>query len=239
MGQGRLTLERIVQAQGFASRKGSRQLVLDGRVAVDGEFCRDPGRLCQPLQLTVDGVAWPCLPRLYLALNKPADYECSQAPQHHRSVYSLLPRQFIARGVQSAGRLDADTTGLLLLSDDGQWLHALAAPRRHVSKTYVVGTHHPLDAGQVAALSSGVQLHDEPALLAADHCRQLAERQLTLTLSQGKYHQVKRMVAAAGNRVETLQRVAIGGLRLSDDLPGLQPGEWCYLDAGLLARLGT
>ncbi len=233
-------LERILQSQGFGSRKTARALVQAGRVAVNGQPCHQPDAsfATDGLLLTVDEQPWPYRERLYLALHKPANYECSRTPQHHASVFSLLPEHFIARGVQPIGRLDADTTGLLLLTDDGPYNHALASPKRHVPKTYQVSLKHAADSSLVAALLAGVQLHDEPAPLAARACSLLDEHQLLLTLDQGKYHQVKRMVAAAGNRVVALHRVAMGGLRL--DAPPLQQlaeGEWCELDADGLALI--
>lgn len=236
-----LSIERILQSQGFGSRKGCRALVEAGLVAVAGRPCRDPSASIVPaagLVLTVEGVDWPWRDKLYLALNKPADVECSHQPQHHRSVFSLLPPHMVARGVQCAGRLDADTTGLLLLSDDGAWLHALAAPRRHVPKTYRVTTKHAVEPGLVAALLAGVQLRDEPTPVAALACEQVDSHLLSLTLDQGKYHQVKRMVAAAGNRVEALHRDAVGGIRLGEGgLADLAEGAWRELDADALALL--
>ncbi|MBV8466926.1 MAG: pseudouridine synthase [Burkholderiales bacterium] len=236
-----LALERILQSQGFGSRKACRQLILAGAVRVDGTLCDEPDAAFVPttdLRLGVEEAEWPWREHLYLALNKPAGYECSHTPQHHRSVFSLLPEHFVTRGVQCAGRLDADTTGLLLLSDDGPWLHALSSPRRHVPKTYRVFAKHAVDDAQVAALLAGVQLHDEPAPLAALSCRQVEEKVLELEIDQGKYHQVKRMVAAAGNRVEQLHRVAVGALVLGDGLlSGLAKGAWCEIES-VAVRMG-
>jgi 16S rRNA pseudouridine516 synthase len=140
---------------------------------------------------------------------------------------SLLPEQFGWRDVQAIGRLDHDTTGLLLLTDDGAFNHAMSSPKRHVPKTYLATTHEPVTAGLIDKLLSGVKLHDEPAPLAATMCRQVAEFQLEIILEQGKYHQVKRMLAAADNHCSALERIAIGELTLSS-LP-LALGEWCLL----------
>jgi 16S rRNA pseudouridine516 synthase len=135
------------------------------------------------------------------------------------------------------GRLDHDTTGLLLLSDDGAFIHAQSSPKRHVPKLYVATTHDPVTAGLVERLLAGVQLHDEPAPLAAQSCRALDEHRLEIVLEQGKYHQVKRMLAAAGNHCSALERVAIGGLTLAS--LGLKEGEWCYLNEEQLALLSS
>ncbi|KAF4516720.1 hypothetical protein B566_EDAN003471 [Ephemera danica] len=143
-----------------------------------------------------------------LMLNKPVGYECSRKPQHHPSVLELLPLPLRERGVQPIGRLDADTTGLLLISDDGQLNHILSSARRKLPKVYLATTRHPLDAGQIARLLAGVMLNDEPQPIAAAAAGIAGENLLRLTLTEGKYHQVKRMVAAAGNRVEALHREA-------------------------------
>lgn len=147
----------------------------------------------------------------------------------------LLPAPYVERGVQPVGRLDADTTGLLLLSDDGQFIHHFTSPRRHVPKTYAVSVRHPLDDTQLTALRQGVQLHDEPAPLAALACAARDSHTLLLTIGEGKYHQVKRMVAAAGNRVDALHREAMGELALPADLA---PGQWRELTAEDFSQLG-
>lgn len=231
-----MTLERLLQSQGFGSRRECRGLVLAGRVCVAGVPCDDPGAEFDPegLRFTVDGEEWGWHRQVYLALHKPAGYEVSNRPQHHPSVFSLLPVPLRERGVQAVGRLDEDTTGLLLLSDDGQFIHTYSSPKKKVPKVYEVTTRHPVETAQVAALLAGVQLHDEPAPIAAVACERVSEHHLRLTVTEGKYHLVKRMVAAAGNRVEALHRSRIGGLALP---PGLAPGLWRWLDAADLARL--
>lgn len=224
-------LERLLHSQGFGTRKECRALVRHGRVTVQGRPCEDPFAEfdADGLEFTVDGEPWAYREQAYIALNKPAGYECSQKPLHHPSVFGLLPPQLIRRGVQPVGRLDEDTTGLLLFSDDGQFIHALTSPRRAIPKVYAVTVKHPVSDALVAALLAGVQLRDEPEPVAATACERTGEFTLRLTLTGGKYHQVKRMVAAAGNRVEALHRVAVGGYTLPDWLP---PGGWTWIEAG-------
>jgi len=125
------------------------------------------------------------------------------------------------------GRLDQDTTGLLLMTDDGPLLHKLTSPKHHVPKVYEVTVKHALDQQQIDKLLGGVVLDDDPAPVKAEQAEIISELHLRLTLTQGKYHQVKRMVAAVGNRVEALHRSAIGRLALPDDLA---PGQWRWLD---------
>lgn len=232
-----LTLEKILQSQGFGSRKGCRALIAGGYVAVGGQTVTDSSQSFDTtaLEFGVNGESWLYREKLYLALNKPGDIECSRKPSHHPSVLTLFPGQFMERDLQPVGRLDHDTTGLLLLSDDGAFIHAQSSPKRHVPKVYRATTARPVNAALVAALKSGVQLIDEDAPLKALSCTALDEFHLEIILEQGKYHQVKRMLAAAGNHCSALERVAIGSLRL-DDL-ALPPGGWIYLDSAQLALL--
>lgn len=228
-----MQLDRILHSQGFGSRKICRSLIRHGEVTVNGEVCDFPFSEFDPenLNFTVRGEAWQFRTQAYLMLNKPAHYECSHKPQHHPSIFSLLPAPLLERGVQSIGRLDEDTTGLLLLSDDGQFIHRMSSPKWKVPKVYEVTTKHPLDETQIASLLGGVQLLDEPAPVAALAAEVVGGHVLRLTLAEGKYHQVKRMLAAVSNRVEALKRIRIGGLALPDDLA---LGEWRWLDAAML-----
>lgn len=233
---GTMTLERILQTQGFGSRKHCRQLVRAGRVRVGGEQVEDPflELEAEGLDFEVDGEDQTYRAQVYLLLNKPAGYECSRSPKHHPSVLSLLPESLVRRGVQPVGRLDEDTTGLLLLSDDGDFIHRVTSPRHKLPKVYAVTTKHPVTEGQLHALQQGVMLHDAPEPVAALACERVSEHSLKLTLAEGRYHQVKRMVAAAGNRVEALARVAIGGLTLPEVM---KQGAWCWLEEEDLRRL--
>jgi 16S rRNA pseudouridine516 synthase len=231
-----MQLCRLLQSQGFGSRKACRELVRAQRVGVNGDPCSDPDRDFAEtgLVLSVDGQDWPWREKAYLVMNKPAGYECSRQARDHPSVFGLLPAPLVVRGVQCVGRLDQDTTGLLLLSDDGDFIHHHTSPRRQVGKTYRVTCKHAVDDGMLRALLEGVLLRDETAPLAARRCIQRGERELELTISEGKYHQVKRMVAAAGNRVEGLHRIAVGGYTLPATLP---MGSWQWLEAAELELL--
>jgi 16S rRNA pseudouridine516 synthase len=231
------TLDRILQSQGFGTRKYCRALIEDGDVIANGEL-QDSYKA----QIETDGLVlevfderWVYRERVYLALYKPANYECSRKPSHHPGVLELLPEQFTWRDVQPVGRLDHDTTGLLLMSDDGPFIHAQSSPKRHVPKVYQATTQEAVTDELVQQLLGGVQLHDEPAPLAALVCEKKGEHQLEIVLEQGKYHQVKRMLAAAGNHCAALHRSAIGRLQLAE--LGLHEGEWCYLNEEQLAML--
>ena len=223
-----MTLERILQKQGFGTRKACRLLTRAGAVEVNGVTCTDPFSEfpTKKLELCVEGELWEVHDQAYLMLNKPTGYECSQRPLHHPSVFNLLPVPLRNRGVQCVGRLDEDTTGLLLFTDDGQFIHRMSSPRWKVPKVYQATTKHSVDDTQIKALLAGVLLHDEPEPIAALDCTVEAPNQLMLTLAEGKYHQVKRMVAAASNRVEKLKRTRIGNLALP---PDLAEGAWRWL----------
>ncbi|MCB5191782.1 pseudouridine synthase [Methylobacillus arboreus] len=228
-----MQLERILHSQGFGSRKICRSLIRHGEVSVNGEVHDFPFTEFDTdnFTFTVRGEDWQFREKAYLMINKPAHYECSHKPQHHPSVFSLLPAPLLERGVQCVGRLDEDTTGLLLLSDDGQFIHRMSSPKWKAPKVYQVTAKHPLEEAQVQALLQGVQLLDEPAPVAALAAEVVSEHVLHLTLAEGKYHQVKRMLAAVSNRVEALKRIRIGNLDLPEDLAA---GEWRWLDAEML-----
>jgi 16S rRNA pseudouridine516 synthase len=223
-----MRLEQILFSQGFGSRRQCAGLIAAGLVRVQGGVVTEPDAEfdTEGLVFEVEGRPWPFHAKALLLLNKPAGYECSRKPGRHPGVLSLLPAPLRQRGVQPVGRLDEDTTGVLLLTDDGALLHRLTSPRHHVAKVYEVRTRHPLAAEQVQRLLDGVVLDDDPQPVRAAAAEITGERALRLTLTQGKYHQVKRMLAAVGNRVDALHRSAFGDWRLPAELA---PGQWCWL----------
>ena len=245
-----MQLQDILYSQGFGTRRVCAGLIQQGLVYVyesnqdlapvqhtqaATEFVADG------LRFRVQGVDWPYQDKAYILLNKPTATECSQKPSTYPSIYTLLPSPLRLRpqkgavqGVQAVGRLDQDTTGLLLLTDDGKFIHRMSSPRHHVPKVYEVTVKHPLDEVQVSKLLSGVVLDDDPKPVRAAACEAVSSHHLRLTLTEGKYHQVKRMVAAVSNRVEGLHRSQMGGLRLPDDLA---PGQWRWLSADDLALI--
>ncbi len=245
-----MQLQDILYSQGFGTRRVCSGLIQQGWVSVrvpgtGSEYsnCLD-GALefdLNGLQLRVQGVDWPCHEKAYVLMHKPAGTECSQKPSTYPSIYTLLPvplrqrpTKSAVQGVQAVGRLDQDTTGMLLLSDDGQFIHRLSSPKKHVPKVYQIATKHPVDSSQVARLLSGVVLDDDPKPVRAAACEVIGSNRIDLTLTEGKYHQVKRMLAAVGNRVEGLHRSRIGGMELPVDLP---PGAWKWLSKDDLVLL--
>jgi 16S rRNA pseudouridine516 synthase len=238
-----MQLQEILFSQGFGTRRVCAGLVQHGHVAIAGLRVVDAAAEfeVEGLRFEVDGVEWPYQEKAYLMLHKPAGTECSRKPSAHPSIYTLLPgplrqrpQKGATQGVQAVGRLDQDTTGLLLLTDDGQFIHRTSSPRRHVPKVYEVTARHPVDEQQIGRLLEGVVLEDDPKPVRAAACELMADGRLRLTLTEGKYHQVKRMIAAVGNRVERLHRSRIGKLELPADLP---PGQWRWLWPSDLAAL--
>jgi 16S rRNA pseudouridine516 synthase len=229
-----MQLRQVLFSQGFGTRRECEALIHHGLVQVGGRLADDPGEDIDPagLVFSVRGQAWPFHERALLMMNKPAGYECSRKPRHHPSVMSLLPAPLRQRQVQPIGRLDEDTTGLLLFTDDGALIHKLSSPKRHVPKLYRADCAEPVTAAQVQRLLDGVLLHDDPQPVRAAACEAAGERRLLLTLTEGKYHQVKRMVAATGNAVQALHRLRFGALALPEDL---QPGGWRWVERAAIA----
>jgi 16S rRNA pseudouridine516 synthase len=232
-----MELQDLLFSQGFGHRRVCLGLVQQGLVTVAGQTITDPFQdiaVEEGLPFTVQGQPWTYHAKAYLVLHKPAGYECSQKPSAWPSIYTLLPPPLRQRpnkgavqGAQAIGRLDQDTTGMLLLSDDGIFIHRMSSPKKHVPKVYEVTTADPVEAKQVAKLMAGVVLDDDPKPVRSPACEQTGLHTLRMTLLEGKYHQVKRMIAAVGNRVTALHRSRIGNLSLPADL---MPGQWRWLD---------
>ncbi len=263
MAKNKNTAAGILSAQGFGTRKECEAMIRKGAVEFgmqnpDGPHDQpDPQglqgpqgpetiawRIVEDPSETVDAkglhvragiFTFPCRDHLYLAFHKPANTECSHTPSHHQSIFSYFPEPFLNRGLEAIGRLDADTTGLLLLTDSGPLNHFLTSPKKHVSKTYRVGVKHPISQEQVDKLSAGVELRGEDGMTRPATVELIDDRNCDLTVQEGKYHQVKRMFAAVGNRVESIHRIAIGPIRLE---PELQSGKWRLLTETEMSALG-
>ena len=248
-----MQLQDILYSQGFGTRRVCAGLVQQGWVEIYSrddasaapEKCTDSTADFDPegLRFRVQGVDWEYHAKGYIVLHKPAGTECSQKPSTYPSIYTLLPPPLRQRpcksaiqGLQAVGRLDQDTTGMLLLSDDGQFIHRMSSPKKHVPKVYRVTAKHPVTQEMVDQLLAGVVLDDDPKPVKAAACVLVDSHVLDLTLTEGKYHQVKRMLAAVGNRVEGLHRSRIGALELP---PDLAPGQWRWLAPEQLAALTT
>lgn len=226
-------LDRLLANLGYGSRREVNALVRKGAVIFDGSAVSDGGFKVPvvadlPTRLTIEGAPVDPPAPLTLLMHKPLGVVCSHR-EPGRSVYELLPRRWRARtpGLSTIGRLDLDTTGLLLITDDGPLLHRVISPRSHVAKRYVASLARPLrgDEGELFAAGT-LMLESETEPLAPAILEVLSPTTARLTITEGRYHQVRRMFAAVGNHVEALHRDQIGGLTLPDAL-GL--GDWRIL----------
>lgn len=230
-------LDKILANTGRWSRKEVRELVRTGRVSVDGTVARTPEEKHDlGAWFQVDGQTISGERLVYLMLHKPAGLVSATEDPREPTVLSLLPQHLQRVGLFPAGRLDKDTEGLLLLTNDGPLAHRLLSPKRHVDKLYYVQVEGRLDDGDAAAFQQGVTLEDGLVCLPAG-LEILEDGEAGLvTLWEGKYHQVKRMLASRGKPVRYLKRLSMGPLTLD---PALAPGEWRPLTAGERKTLGV
>ncbi|MGC9128071.1 MAG: pseudouridine synthase [Acidithiobacillus sp.] len=219
-------LDRLFSRLGYGSRAELRDWLRAERVRVGPELARKAGERVDPALVRIDGEPLDHPNGLYLLYHKPLGKVCAHGEP--RSIYTDFPASWSVRrpAINSVGRLDADTSGTLLVTDDGAWLHRWTHPRRAVPRVYLVGLAEPVDDALLAPLRSGELLLDgetSPCLPATVEVQ--SPQHLRLTLREGRYHEVRRMMAALGNRVETLHREAFGPFRVDD----LQPGRWRLL----------
>ena len=221
-------LEKMLQSQGFGARKHCQQMIKNGVIEIDDVVVLNPKEKLklEGLEFKAYGKKYIYQEKVYIALNKPKGYECSHQATHHFSVFDLFDDILLNRNIQCVGRLDQDTTGLLLLTDDGQFLQALTHPKKHVPKVYQMLTADEITDEQIQQLELGVELRNEYGVFAATDVQRLDSHKLQMTVHQGVYHQVKRMLAAVGNKVESLHRQQIGQF----DLGNIAEGEWIYLN---------
>ncbi|HKP77625.1 MAG TPA: pseudouridine synthase [Phenylobacterium sp.] len=234
-------LDRLLANLGYGSRREVGALVAKGQVALDGAVIKDTGAKIPvapdlPQRLTIAGRPVDPPAPLTLVMHKPLGVVCSHR-EAGRSVYELLPQRWRARmpALSTIGRLDKETSGLLLITDDGPFLHRVISPRNHVAKRYVATLDRPLQGDEVEVFAAGtLLLEGEPDPLAPAILEPLSPTQVRLTITEGRYHQVRRMFAAVGNHVLALHRDRIGGLALPADLA---PGDWRILAADEQASL--
>lgn len=220
-------IDKLLCSTGRWSRREVKALMRQGRVRVDGRVVLKPEEKLGPAAaLTVDGDAVDCSPFVYVMLHKPVGVLSATEDPRQPTVLDLLPPELRRRGLFPVGRLDKDTTGLLLLTDDGALAHNLLSPKKHVDKVYQAQVDGVVDASDVAALAAGLVLGDGTVCLPAG-LEPLGDGSSCLvTLREGKYHQVKRMLAARGKPVLSLHRLRMGPLTLDG---ALKPGKWRFL----------
>jgi len=216
-------LDKLVAKQCNISRKEARAWIRSGRLRLNGDITLSPETRLDPEtdSLRLDGQTLSLWRHIYLMLNKPQGVLSAARDKQAQTVLDLVPEQWRRKGLFPAGRLDKDTTGLLILTDDGDFAHRMLSPQRGVYKTYHARLREPLTQAQIAALEQGVVLKDGTVCLPASVRPLEGEprgRMAEIRIREGKYHQIKRMAAACGNAVEALRRVQIGGLRLDETL---------------------
>ncbi len=216
-------LDKILAATGRWSRKEAAELIRAGRVKVDGQTARSrEEKYPTTASFLVDGEPVSGERYVYLMLNKPRGLVSATDDPREKTVLTLLPEHLRRVGLFPAGRLDKDTTGLLLLTNDGAMAHALLSPKRHVDKRYYVEVDGVLDDGDASAFAAGMVLRDGLRCLPAE-LRPLGGGRAVVTLREGKYHQIKRMLSARGKPVTALKRLTFGPLELDE---GLKEGAW-------------
>lgn len=218
-------LDKFLVSQNIGSRKEAARLVRGGAVTVNGQTAKDPAQKLDPAVdlVTVDGREVAYRKHLYIMMNKPAGVLSATEDKHAPTVLDLLPPDLQRRGLFPAGRLDKDTTGLLLITDDGDFAHRMLAPKSHVYKRYQAVTERPVTQEDVEAFAAGIRRGEVQFAPARLWSGEEGGRPVALVeIREGKFHQVKRMFEATGNRVLELRRLAVGGLALD---PALGPGE--------------
>jgi len=223
-----MRLDRFLSQYTDYSRSLIQQAIKAGRVNVNNAVAKKGDqKLVGDEIITLDGNTVEAFKTRYLMLHKPLGYVCANSDSDYPVVVDLirLPRW---QELQIVGRLDIDTTGLVLLTDDGQWNHRITSPRHECDKTYRVTTANPISNETAALFAAGVQLHGEKVLTLPAQLELISSHEARLTIHEGKYHQVKRMFAAAGNLVVALHRESIGSIQLD---PALAPGEYRALTA--------
>lgn len=223
-------IDKLLCSTGRWSRREIRDLIRQGRVAAAGRTVLRPEEKCDPaaVVLAVDGQAVDCAPFVYVMLHKPAGLLSACSDRRQATVLDLLPPELKKRGLFPVGRLDIDTTGLLLLTDDGELAHRLLSPKSHVDKVYWAKVEGRLGEADAAAMAAGMTLEDGLRCLPAELKPMGDGSECLVTLREGKYHQVKRMLAALGKPVTRLCRLSMGPLRLDERL---EPGKWRFLTA--------
>ena len=213
-------LDKILAGSGHFTRSEAKSLILAGSVTVDGAVIRRPEtKVSRASAITAGGKQIDGAEFVYYMLNKPAGTICATEDGAYPAVTSLLPRHLQKRGLFPVGRLDADVTGLVILTDDGVFAHRVTAPRSEIKKVYEIETDLPLNRADVDRLAAGVTMADgtayRPAVLSIDPAD---PRRGSVTVTEGKYHEVKNLISACGKRIAAMKRVSIGGIQLDENL---------------------
>lgn len=212
-------IDKIIASQGRYSRSDVKRLVQHKRVAVDGVIAASAAQKADPKSsvIAVDGKPMVVKKQVYLMLHKPRGYVSATADPRQPTVLEFVPQAYRGRGIFPAGRLDKDTTGLMILTDDGALAHNILSPKRHIRKVYRVALDIPVTREMQEGFTAGVALND--GICKAAELKILGEKTAEVTITEGRYHQIKRMFGCFGAKVIALHRIAMGNLYLPEDLP--------------------
>jgi len=218
-------IDKIIASQGKYSRSEVKTLISKKKVFLDGEIVRSSSIKADPNMsvIIVNGEELSFKKFVYLMLNKPKGYVSATEDRDHKTVLELVPEEFAGRDLFPAGRLDRDTTGLMIITDDGQMAHNILSPKKHVQKIYHVELDIPVTEEMSIGFTNGVELNDGVCKEASLEIT--GENSCFVTLKEGRYHQIKRMFGCFGAKVVELHRVAMGNLRLPEDLESGQSRE--------------
>lgn len=230
----KMRLDKFISDCGIASRREIKQMIKDGKVSIDSAVAASPEQKIDPdgAVVTLDGKVLKYERFHYFMLNKPAGILSATSDGRQNTVIDLFPQELRGR-LFPVGRLDKDTTGLLIITDDGDFAHKVISPKSEILKVYHAETEIPVDYGDVVAFSEGITLADGLKCLPAKLNR-LSDGSCLVSVMEGKYHQVKRMLASRGKPVKTLERISIGELELDKSLA---PGEYRALSNDELCRV--
>lgn len=234
-------VDKLLSSMGYGSRTEMARMAKAGGIMLDGVDLTDVTKRIPitpdlPSRMEIDGAPLDPVPGLVILLNKPLGMTCSHK-EDGALVYDVLPERWMRRdpAISTIGRLDKQTSGLLLLTDDGDLLHRVISPKRHVKKVYRATLARPLNGTEGDLFASGhLMLEGEDKPLSPAELEVVSPTEALLSVTEGRYHQVRRMFAATGNHVEALHRERLGGLTLPDDLA---PGEWKLLNADEIASI--
>ena len=229
-----MRLDKYLANVSAFSRTEAKKLLKAKRVTVDGETAVDPRLdVSESAEVMVDGELLRQPKKRYFMLHKPEGYVSATKDREHLTVIDLIDEDNTDK-LHIAGRLDIDTTGLVLISDDGKWSHQITSPKSHCKKTYLIETLYPLEQEAIDKIEQGIHLDNEKRPTLPAQVIVIDDFNVRLIISEGKYHQVKRMLAAVGNKVESLHRECIGNVQLDDEL---MPGEYRHLTPQELENL--
>ena len=229
-----MRLDKYIGHSSTLSRKEAVKAIRCGSVTVDGRNERNAAAKINEAVSVVSLDGQPLIYRenIYLMLNKPEEYICSTKDERNKIVLELLPPEFASREPFACGRLDIDTTGLVLLTDDGRWSHNITSPKKKCFKTYIVNSLFSLSAEAMQQLEEGVMLEDDDKITLPAKIKEIGQSKYELQIQEGRFHQIKKMLVAVGNQVVALHRASIGNIVMDESL---ELGKWRELTEAEIA----